>query len=59
MSIHGPHGQHVENVHLLPYQSEADFWDRLYSGPYRRLLETAEAFLKGNAISEEAMVFIR
>ena len=59
VSLHGPHGQYIENVHLLPYESEADFWSRLYPGPYSRLLEKAEAFLKDTAASGEAMVFIR
>ncbi|KAF8527331.1 histone deacetylase domain-containing protein [Gautieria morchelliformis] len=59
VSIHGPHGQHIENVHLVPYQSEADFWDRLYSGSYRRLLDKAEGFLQDHdENSGEVMVFI-
>lgn len=59
VSLHGPHGQHIENVHLLPYASDTDFWDRLYCGPYARLLQTAEAFLNDDKDSGEAMLFIR
>ncbi|KIJ55002.1 hypothetical protein M422DRAFT_200979 [Sphaerobolus stellatus SS14] len=56
ISIHGPHEQHIENIHLVPYTSEEDFWDRLYPGQYSRLLQTAEAFLaKDNG---EALIFI-
>lgn len=59
VSIHGPHGQYIENVHLLPYRTEAEFWDSLYHGPYHRLLEKAESFLRDHASSGNAMVFIR
>jgi hypothetical protein len=57
VSLHGLHGQHIENVHLSEYNSEADFWERLYPGPYSRLLEKAEEFLKKG--EGEAIVFIR
>ena len=57
VSIHGPHGQHIENIHLFPYKSEKDFWDRLYAGPYAALLRKAEAFLEKG--SGDALIFIR
>lgn len=56
VSIHGPHGQHIENIHLSPYNSEPDFWDRLYLGVYAGLLEKAEAFLKKG--TGETLIFI-
>lgn len=62
VSIHGPHGQHIENVHMSTYTSEDDFWNRLYDG-YGRLLRKAEEFLKKDLESEsedqEALIFIR
>ncbi|KAH9936423.1 Arginase/deacetylase [Fomitopsis serialis] len=45
VSIHGPHGQHIENVHLRPYSSEKQFHDELYTGPYSKLLSKAAEFL--------------
>lgn len=60
VSIHGPHGQHIENVHLQPYTSQEDFWGRLYVGPYARLLERAGAFLDNTGgAGDDALVFIR
>ena len=60
MSIHGPHGQHIENVHLQPYTSEQQFWDELYAGPYARLLSKAGAFLEDTGgPGDDVLVFIR
>ena len=60
VSIHGPHGQHIENVHLVPYATEQEFWDRLYSGPYSRLLSKAGEFLEHTGAStDDVLVFIR
>ena len=60
MSIHGPHGQHVENVHLQPYTSVQDFWDNLYVGPYSRLLKKAGEFLDNTGgAGDDVLVFIR
>ena len=61
VSIHGPHGQHIENVHLEPFESEGQFWDVHYNGAYNRLLRKAEDFIKntGDASSNETLVFIR
>ncbi|KAF8581554.1 Arginase/deacetylase [Ramaria rubella] len=56
VSIHGPHGQHIENVHLRPWTSDEDFWGRLYGGVYGRLLQRAKEFLEGG--EGKAMVFI-
>ncbi|KAI0051429.1 Arginase/deacetylase [Auriscalpium vulgare] len=60
VSIHGPHGQYIENVHLKPYESETQFWDELYSGAYSRLLRRAAQFVQetGNG-DDDVMVFIR
>jgi hypothetical protein len=61
VSIHGPHGQHIENVHLEPFESEGQFWDVHYNGAYNRLLRKAEDFIKntGDASLNETLVFIR
>ncbi|KAF5334553.1 hypothetical protein D9758_015774 [Tetrapyrgos nigripes] len=68
VSIHGAHGQWVENVHLQPYQSEPDgerhFWDELYPKVYMRLLRKAEEFVKdtnkqSDGEGEDVLVFIK
>jgi hypothetical protein len=60
VSIHGPHGQYIENVHLEPFESEEQFWDVHYRGAYSRLLRKAEDFLKSTgASSDDTLVFIR
>ncbi len=60
VSIHGPHGQHIENIHLTPYKSEQEFWDDLYPGSYSRLLEKAGDFLDSTGgAGEDVLVFIR
>ncbi|KAI0715688.1 Arginase/deacetylase [Cerioporus squamosus] len=59
VSIHGPHGQHIENIHLTPYKSEQEFWDNLYPGSYSRLLEKAGDFLDSTGgPGEDTLVFI-
>ncbi|EPT05331.1 hypothetical protein FOMPIDRAFT_134772 [Fomitopsis schrenkii] len=59
VSIHGPHGQHIENVHLQPYSSEQQFWDELYAGPYARLLRKAGEFLdETRGPGDDVLVFI-
>jgi histone deacetylase HOS3 len=59
-SIHGPHGQYIENVHLEPFESEEQFWNVHYRGAYSKLLSTAEDFLKGTGgSSDDTFVFIR
>ena len=60
-SIHGPHGQYIENVHLEPFESEAQFWDLHYNGAYSRLLRKAEDFVKntGGTSSDDTLVLIR
>ncbi|RDX53444.1 Arginase/deacetylase [Lentinus brumalis] len=59
VSIHGPHGQHIENIHLTPYQSEQEFWDTLYPGSYSRLLEKAGDFLDSTGgAGNDVLVFI-
>ena len=60
VSIHGPHGQHIENVHLRPYVSSEDFWENLYTGPYSRLLKKAGEFLDNTGgAGDDVLVFIR
>ena len=58
VSIHGPHGQHIENIHLEQFDSEEDFWTNLYPRKYIKLLERAEDFLK-QTDAEDVLVFIR
>ena len=59
-SIHGPHGQHIENIHLQPYESEQDFYDNLYPGPYSRLLAKAKDFLDSTGgPGDDVLIFIR
>ncbi|RPD62553.1 Arginase/deacetylase [Lentinus tigrinus ALCF2SS1-7] len=59
VSIHGPHGQHIENIHLKPYKSEQEFWDELYPGSYTQLLDKAGAFLDSTGgAGDDVLVFI-
>ncbi|TYJ53237.1 hypothetical protein B9479_006160 [Cryptococcus floricola] len=39
------HGQHIENIHLKPYASEADFYERIYP-LYLALLDKARVFME-------------
>lgn len=60
VSIHGPHGQYIENVHLEPFESEEQFWNVHYRGAYSKLLNKAEDFVKSTGgTSEDTLVFIR
>ncbi|CCL99724.1 uncharacterized protein FIBRA_01746 [Fibroporia radiculosa] len=59
VSIHGPHGQYIENVHLTPYNSENQFWTELYAGPYSSLLGKAGEFLETTGgPGDDVLVFI-
>ncbi|KAI0647911.1 Arginase/deacetylase [Trametes meyenii] len=59
VSIHGPHGQHIENIHLKPYTSEKEFWDTLYPKQYLSLLEKAEDFIaRTGGTRDNTLVFI-
>ncbi|EPQ51096.1 Arginase/deacetylase [Gloeophyllum trabeum ATCC 11539] len=59
VSIHGPHGQYIENVHLVPYDSPEQFWNVVYKGPYSRLLDKAEEFLgQTGGPGDDVLVFI-
>jgi len=59
VSLHGPHGQYIENVHLQPYTSDKHF-EVLYEGQYSKLLKKAEEFVKGTGgKGDDALVFIR
>ncbi|KAF8120660.1 histone deacetylase domain-containing protein [Boletus edulis] len=55
-SIHGPHGQYIENIHLQRYDSEAQFWDVLYP-QYLNLLHRARDFLDDGP-GDDAIIFI-
>ncbi|KAF7348121.1 Histone deacetylase HOS3 [Mycena sanguinolenta] len=44
VSIHGSHGQYIENVHLQTYTS-VEHWDKLYAEQYSKILRKAEEFL--------------
>lgn len=60
VSLHGSHGQHIENVHLQPYKSNEHFFDVLYKEQYSKLLKKAEEFIEGSGgISDDVLVFIR
>lgn len=59
-SIHGPHGQHIENIHLQTYESDDEFWTELYAKKYRRLLSKAGIFFdQTGGPGDDALVFIR
>ncbi|KAK0186113.1 histone deacetylase complex protein [Armillaria mellea] len=45
VSIHGAHGQYIENVHLQTYESHEHFFDVLYPQRYADILRKAEQFL--------------
>ncbi|THH11713.1 hypothetical protein EW145_g471 [Phellinidium pouzarii] len=57
VSIHGQHGQHIENIHLQPYQSESDFWQNLYPTHYAQLLKKARAFVS-DTDDDDVLVFV-
>ncbi|KAK7462250.1 histone deacetylase [Stygiomarasmius scandens] len=59
VSIHGAHGQYIENVHLKPYESERHFWDIMYPQHYSKIISKAEEFIKQtDGTSEDTLVFI-
>ncbi|KAK0455328.1 histone deacetylase domain-containing protein [Desarmillaria tabescens] len=45
VSIHGAHGQYIENVHLQTYESQEHFFNVLYPQRYAGILRKAEQFL--------------
>lgn len=47
LCIDNAHGQHVWNVHLDPWKTEAEFWG-LYEDKYTSLLEKARKYLKAH-----------
>ncbi|KAH7919586.1 Arginase/deacetylase [Leucogyrophana mollusca] len=58
-SIHGSHGQHIENIHLQTYDSDDHFWDVLYKDRYSKLLSKAKDFLDGTGgPGDDVMIFI-
>ncbi|TCD62881.1 hypothetical protein EIP91_006265 [Steccherinum ochraceum] len=59
VSIHGPHGQFVENIHLETYNSDEEFFDELYAKKYSRLLTKAADFLdQTGGPGDDVLVFI-
>ena len=54
-----PHHWISENIHLQPYTSEADFYDRIYP-KYLTLLDKARVFMRETgAEPERTVVLIR
>lgn len=47
LCIENAHGQHIHNVHLEPWRTEAEFWD-LYEDKYSVLLLKARKYLKAH-----------
>jgi histone deacetylase HOS3 len=48
-----------ENIHLQPYTTEEDFYERIYP-KYLALLDKARAFMvETNAVPEKTIVLIR
>lgn len=59
-SLHGPHGQYIENIHLSPYLSEDHFWNVLYKERYSVLFDKARAFVQDTSgENNDIIVFIR
>ena len=60
VSIHGPHGQFIENIHLDPYTTETDFFENLYEKKYSRVLHKARDFIDATGgVRDDTLVFIR
>ncbi|KAG5221202.1 Arginase/deacetylase [Salix suchowensis] len=60
VSIHGNHGQYIENIHLEEYTSEDHFWNDLYPNRYKRLFSKAKQFLDSTGgPGDDVLVFIR
>lgn len=47
LCIDNAHGQHIWNVHLEPWKTEAEFWE-LYEDKYAVLLDKARKYLKAH-----------
>ncbi|KAG8907450.1 hypothetical protein FRB99_004245 [Tulasnella sp. 403] len=59
VSLHGAHGQFIENVHLEQYTSDEDFHATLYPTYCNRLFDAAKKFLKSSAATaDKTLVFI-
>ncbi|KAJ7456771.1 Arginase/deacetylase [Mycena galericulata] len=58
VSLHGSHGQYIENVHLQTYTSP-EHWETLYTEQYSRILRKAEDFLNSTGgPGQDVLVFI-
>ena len=53
-TLSGAHDQYIENIHLEPYDSDADFFERLYDKYRDRLLGGAREFLQKTSLSAES-----
>ncbi|KAJ7065157.1 Arginase/deacetylase [Mycena belliarum] len=57
-SIHGEHGQYIQNVHLQTYMSP-EHWETLYTKHYSTILRKAEEFLDSTGgPGDDVLVFI-
>ncbi|KAG1716065.1 hypothetical protein ID866_1091 [Astraeus odoratus] len=57
-SIHGAHGQYIENIHLQRYDSNDHFWRELYP-EYLNLLHRAQDFLDSTGgPGDDVLIFI-
>lgn len=57
VSIAGAHGQFIENMHLQPYASHEEFWNKLYPH-YRNLFDKAADFIKLDPLDTNVPIFI-
>ncbi|KAJ7133431.1 histone deacetylase domain-containing protein [Mycena epipterygia] len=58
VSLHGAHGQYIENVHLQTYTSP-EHWEKLYTEQYSKILRKAEDFLDSTGgPGADVLVFI-
>ncbi|KAL0961225.1 hypothetical protein HGRIS_006192 [Hohenbuehelia grisea] len=58
-SIHGNHGQFIENIHFEEYSSDDHFWNDLYKNRYARLISKAQQFLdQTGGPGDDVLVFI-
>ncbi|KZT38900.1 Arginase/deacetylase [Sistotremastrum suecicum HHB10207 ss-3] len=56
-SLHGPHGQWIENQHLVEYTTDEEFYKNVYPR-YLKLLDRARDFAESMCQTEEVLVFI-
>lgn len=56
----GENGKWIHNVHIKPYQTEAEFWEH-YEQTYTTIFSKAEEFIRSTSPTEDdnVLVFIR